>query len=649
VTLHIQTRDADGAVMRVSARRYSVWLYLVALALTPALGVAAVAGALTIDRIDQATTAGRLADEVMAIGAMDRARTEFATEFLITALTVEVDLGGTQESTQPAVLALLGLAPTLTVAAARRQTDTTLAAVPRTKLARPELRELGKRLSSWRGTVDQSLREGTRTAVTSQLSVAIQSMVASSESRLAYAVADGQDGMPSSRLVAASHDLESIAEAVVSGSTEANVALRFSFPMAGQRVTQLDLRRAADAYSALTARLDNLSNGLRTRWRLLQQAAEVTAFHAAIASQINAATPSSARSTVADPGLTKEATQTVTATFGYLDVLSGFLREGVAAAVKVARSDHQSARDRAVATVAISGLLLVVTAVILLTIGGQLRRRLAEVAAGARRFSAGQLEPIPVHGPRELAAAGEAINAAVASLRQVESKAAILASGDLNSPELETPAPGPLGAVVDASVARVVAAVRGGEELRRELARLAAHDRLTGLPNRAELERRLTIAVDNAQRTGAALTLLFIDLDKFKQCNDRLGHAAGDHVLRVVSQRMGTLVGPPNTVARLGGDEFVVLVETADTDAPVLRLAEQIVAALATPIDFNGQQVQIGGSVGLASLNGPASDSERLLREADAAVYRAKALGGSVVVIYDEATADTDDRSLASR
>ncbi|MET7425010.1 diguanylate cyclase [Dactylosporangium sp. NPDC005555] len=149
--------------------------------------------------------------------------------------------------------------------------------------------------------------------------------------------------------------------------------------------------------------------------------------------------------------------------------------------------------------------------------------------------------------------------------------------------------------------------------LQDKLRRQATHDSLTGLANRALLGEHL-------QRRGDARTgVLVIDLDGFKEINDGHGHHAGDHVLTTVADRLTALLHPGDLAARLGGDEFAVL--PADPDR-VDALTAQIVAALSTPVDLDGVLLRIGASVGVAT--GPAGDPDRLLRAADAAMYRTK-------------------------
>ena len=151
----------------------------------------------------------------------------------------------------------------------------------------------------------------------------------------------------------------------------------------------------------------------------------------------------------------------------------------------------------------------------------------------------------------------------------------------------------------------------------------AVRDPLTGLANRALLEERLRGALARDARTGGSTGLLFLDLDGFKEVNDRHGHAVGDAVLCAVAQRLSAGVRPSDTVSRLGGDEFVVLVEGA-TSAALGALAERLRAAVQAPLALAGLDLDVGVSVGSSLSTGGDADPQRLLSQADAEMYQAK-------------------------
>ena len=157
-----------------------------------------------------------------------------------------------------------------------------------------------------------------------------------------------------------------------------------------------------------------------------------------------------------------------------------------------------------------------------------------------------------------------------------------------------------------------------------DMAHLAYHDPLTGLPNRRMFEQRLVQALAMAKRTGHLCALLFVDLDDFKAINDALGHAAGDTVLKTVASTTRQTVRESDTVARLAGDEFTVLCEHLDTPEQAAQVAMKLEQALAQSLDLDGQVQPIRASVGFALFPRDATDAEGLIAAADAAMYRAK-------------------------
>jgi len=171
----------------------------------------------------------------------------------------------------------------------------------------------------------------------------------------------------------------------------------------------------------------------------------------------------------------------------------------------------------------------------------------------------------------------------------------------------------------------------------KRLSFLAHHDPLTGLPNRLLFQDRLGQTLSQSRRSGVQFTLIFIDLDHFKPINDTFGHAGGDHVLQEVARRLAGTVRECDTVARIGGDEFVILAPGLVGDTDIGSLCGKMIDALRQPIQFDGHEVCIGGSFGCAEYPNHGDDEVLLLKCADAAMYRAKAAGGSTYVIYDAA------------
>jgi diguanylate cyclase (GGDEF)-like protein len=153
------------------------------------------------------------------------------------------------------------------------------------------------------------------------------------------------------------------------------------------------------------------------------------------------------------------------------------------------------------------------------------------------------------------------------------------------------------------------------------------HDELTQLPRRALLLDRLAAALAQRSRSQDAGALLFVDLDRFKQINDKLGHAAGDAVLCAVAERLRSMVRDSDTVARLGGDEFVVLLPRLSGPGDAAAVGDKLLQALSRPVLFRGQGVQVAASIGIAHFGDRAESAAGLLERADAAMYAAKAAG----------------------
>jgi len=156
---------------------------------------------------------------------------------------------------------------------------------------------------------------------------------------------------------------------------------------------------------------------------------------------------------------------------------------------------------------------------------------------------------------------------------------------------------------------------------------LARYDALTGLPNRTYFHEQMEECLAAALMYGECSAVLFVDLDQFKQVNDTLGHPAGDALLCAVSDRLRHIAGETDVVARFGGDEFVILRAAAISDDEAAALADRIVDELEEPYDIDGHEVVIGASVGIAVSPRDGVDADLLLKNADMALYRAKADG----------------------
>ena len=159
------------------------------------------------------------------------------------------------------------------------------------------------------------------------------------------------------------------------------------------------------------------------------------------------------------------------------------------------------------------------------------------------------------------------------------------------------------------------------------LARMAYHDPLTGLPNRALILDRLGHALAAAQRDGANVAVIYLDLDGFKPINDDLGHATGDALLEILAQRFSGCVRDADTVGRMGGDEFVLILEGIQGHRGVERVVACLLAAANEPVEVEGIAMRLSASVGIRMVMDGSQDPEDLLAEADAAMYEAKGRG----------------------
>ena len=203
----------------------------------------------------------------------------------------------------------------------------------------------------------------------------------------------------------------------------------------------------------------------------------------------------------------------------------------------------------------------------------------------------------------------------------------------------------------DVALAESVAAQAGvalqNGELVDQLRHDAVHDALTGLPNRAQLQRRLAAALErvaDGRSPGAAVMIL--DLNGFKEVNDTLGHQQGDRLLAVVGQRLTDAAGSAALVARLGGDEFAVLAEDLADEDTAVRLGRRLLRALEHPVPLDGMEVEVTGSLGVALAPAHATDPAALLKRADLAVHDAKASTRGLRV-FDPSLSTEDPRRLA--
>ncbi|MEA2474512.1 MAG: hypothetical protein QOE06_2427 [Thermoleophilaceae bacterium] len=187
------------------------------------------------------------------------------------------------------------------------------------------------------------------------------------------------------------------------------------------------------------------------------------------------------------------------------------------------------------------------------------------------------------------------------------------------------------------SVAHVLAAAierwRAEESIRHN----ALHDPLTGLPNRTLFLNRLAHVFAKREASLSSAAVMFLDIDNFKLINDSLGHETGDRLLRAIAPRLSEALRPSDTLARFGGDEFVVLCEEVSDGRDALQVAERLQEVLAAPFDLDGEEHVLSASIGVALANGRYATPEEAMRDADAAMYRAKERGRANCELFDDA------------
>ncbi len=178
--------------------------------------------------------------------------------------------------------------------------------------------------------------------------------------------------------------------------------------------------------------------------------------------------------------------------------------------------------------------------------------------------------------------------------------------------------------------------IKKKEHAEESLQYLAYHDELTGLPNRNLLVDRINQSIKISAREDQKMAILFLDLDRFKNINDSLGHTIGDTLLKVVAARLYTTLRSHDTVSRNGGDEFVVVLEKLKNSDEAIHVAKKIISCLTETFDIQSHQIHIGASIGISIFPNDGETPLTLLKNADTAMYRAKQKGGNQLQFYDK-------------
>jgi diguanylate cyclase (GGDEF)-like protein len=183
-------------------------------------------------------------------------------------------------------------------------------------------------------------------------------------------------------------------------------------------------------------------------------------------------------------------------------------------------------------------------------------------------------------------------------------------------------------------IAMQIAQYEQRKNAERQLRHVASHDALTGLQNRASLERELVRAIKRSNRHRMRFAVMFIDLDRFKHINDSLGHGVGDMMIRVCGERLRALLREDDSVARFGGDEFVLLLENLSSPSDAAVLAQKALACFEEPVLTEGHELHVSASIGVSVYPEDGSNAETLVKNADTAMYRAKDKGRGTYCFY---------------
>ena len=605
-------------------RGVPLWVHLAALVSVPLAAVVALTVVVAGGRVQDADSADRAERAVESMALIDAARSATDQEVVWPLVLTVMD--------DPVALRQIGL-PVPDVAAQRpltafyrdgyrRRTDETLAALA---VRSPELAGTVTRdVAALRQAADGG-GAGLQELYLRYVELSDRLM---SEQRSAADDA-GAEGIPGATRRAIG-DVQLLAEYAQQASRQVPLYLgsllgRGTDSLVGSR---LAWRTGWLAYTGAREHLDHLSQpGLRDSWEAMAASNPIRTLDSVL--------DPTGTAPVAVPTVPELLTILLSVQVSDTQVIT-LVGTAVDRARDLAAADRAAAGERYTQAVVLGGLVLVAAALGALVMARIIGRPLGRLAAQAHQVSEGSLVEVRAGGPREVRTVSTALGSAVASLRRIQDQAEAVARGDLTHVLLEEPLPGPLGAVVHASVEQIVTSMRHREELQSALAHRSAHDPLTELPNRAQARSLTEAALSRGRRAGEMTGLLFVDLDGFKAVNDTHGHACGDEVLREVARRLGSLVRTGDVVCRLGGDEFVVLVEPVESEADLVDLAERLITAVGEPMTAAERLVRVGASVGVAVSRDGESDAEVLLAEAEAAAQRAKTAGRGRAEVFDD-------------
>jgi diguanylate cyclase (GGDEF)-like protein len=610
--------------------RHSLRTRLLALVLVPLAGVGVLGFSLVSTRVDEAAAAARAERAVRLVGDVSAARAAVVREIFPTFSLATINNRqlasrlGVDETTRRQLLTLVPAQ----VAALHHATDEALERlVSPSVLVSGAATEALERLRRAREVLSEPGAD--LMAVYSGYNNVTLVLAEAESDSINRAIGQGLDPHGSQSLI----DLQHVTTVAQAGSAHLPLYLGARLSLGG--VAENSRHTWLSPWGAYRSGVERMLHHLQTRavrdaWVASRANGAVQRFEAKVDAAVG--------STVEKPPLRLPELMAITADSAERDTaLAAVLAVAVSEAEAATAAQKRMAEASRTLVLVGSAVILALVLGLVVLITRWVTRPLQRLTDAAGDISRGHLVDVDEAGPREVRTVARALRDLVAGLRRIESQADAVSRGDLDSGILREPMPGPLGAVVHASVQRIITAIQQRESLQRELAHQAAHDALTELPNRAQALRLVEAALHRSQRSGVAVGLLFIDLDHFKHVNDTFGHAAGDTVLRVVAQRMETLVRSGDVVARLGGDEFVVLVEPVETESMLLTLAQRLIAAITEPIEVASRPVTIGASIGIAVSKDGSTDGDELLHEADAAAYRAKTSGRGRVEVFDEA------------